>query len=251
MRHIALALFLTACAAPVLPEPSDPTPVCGLDENLAEAPETSNPVGVISQAATTCPPRPPGHKLLSPECPTCPILRIYPYQSPLGIADMRAGCDIWNKALGWTVCTVDGTSRTSADTIPTYGVGAQENNNYNLPGDPCQGGWFTAGEWAKHHLGCSRDLIRVVPPSSCFPVAYARITFAHEIGHALFRGNTDNGTSIVESGHDVDHPDSVMSRPSVLSSRVTTEHKRYLNNLRSYVLEGWASLPCAHRQLCN
>ncbi len=244
---LSLVLMLGACASDLEHEPGP-----GAAGSFAEAPScgvepASEPEGVgsISQPLVTCVGRPANRKLLSLSCPTCPLIWVYSYQTVPSSQMLQAAQNI-NTVMGWHVVGFDPGAWSTTTNIPTYGVISQRNGNYDLPGDPCSGSSFIAGDWLEHHYGCYRDRIRVVN-STCLSPSQAVTTFMHEYMHALLRTNTDDFNTL--NDHDLNHPNSLMGTPSTGSRAFTAPMVTYLNNVRSYVLDGWGSLPCALRGL--
>ncbi len=226
MRTVLLCLLLSACAEGYIEPDAD-----------TDQP-TAGSVGVISQALT-CPGRPADRKLFSPSCPTCPVIWLYPYQSPISLAQIKRAAKFWNDTMRWNVVGVDdlGPPYRTTDNVPTYGVVIQRNGNYNMPDNH-------AGEFRSNHFGCSRDYIRISARED-MNIAYTEQVMMHEIGHALFN-YLDNPTHQPSGDHSTSGA-SIMfgSFPfnSTNQHNVESHYQYNLNQLRAAVSNG-GYLPC-------
>lgn len=189
----------------------------------------------------SCPGRPSNRKLLSPECPTCPLIWVYPLNSDEHIGEIVAAAKRWNDYAGWTMVGVDTTPGRKIETVPTYGVVMNINYNFKTP-SPDEG--IVTGGNMYNWYRCYRDGIFISKePYWINSPGNRNHTITHEIGHTLMHAASR------EVWHD-SKLDSLMAayrpRGQVI---MYNDMKVYYEQIRSWVLSGRKTLPCALRKV--
>ena len=193
---------------------------------------------------TSCNGRPSNRKLLSPECPTCPMLWVYAVNDGMGPGITRtqldAATNIWNLAMGFKVVGVD-SNYPPFNNIPTYGVTVRRHNGYPLPDN-----W--GGVWAGHTSNidspktqrCYRDDIRINPSPNVSANQLTQI-IAHEIGHALLRFDW----------HSKNKDDLMYYAVNAWGTnrKIDAGIKQFLLQMRQTVISGRITLKCMLRNL--
>jgi hypothetical protein len=245
MKHLTLILFLSLLASPAMAQ----TVVCN-GANVEDDPSTSTWTykPMEPRDTTSCNGRPAAHKLLSRECPGCPLIWVYAVHDGNGPGvdyyELKEAADMWNRAMGSFVIGLVG--YTPFNDIPTYGVTVRRHNGYTLYSSG------TGGYWAGHTSNidsvktqrCYRDDIRL-NPSPGMTRAVRVQTYAHELGHALLRG---------AGWHSTNSADLMYYRSNISGSnrRIDTKLKNYIQQyIIEPVLSGRMDLPCALRDLCD
>jgi hypothetical protein len=226
---ITLLFASTAFAQKVCPNEANQMPVSEEDWEFSV---------VQPHDTTTCNARPADRKLLSPECPTCPLIWVYLIDSDQTWSAALSAAAIWNRAFGRTIVSVEPWNIPLKD-VPTYGVTLRRNNTYTMPS-----GW--AGFFVGHSSNiasdrtqrCYRDDIRI--NNGYMTNAIVVQTIAHEIGHALIR----------DASWHSDYMSYLMYESTFDGSNRTidAEVRRLLQvYVIKPVLDGRMSLPCALR----
>ena len=249
---LLFCLFIVACATEL--EPVGDEPVAGsvglvtqeLDVGVLKCPLEAGHTDLAGWSVpgrlggnVTCVGRPANEKLLSPSCPTCPLIWVYPVAASSFeyMNDVNAAAAAWNNALEWTVVKVDQFPPAQPRDVPTYGVVVNINDSYT-PAGPSSG-YYTAGLNARSWYRCYRDgvFINLDLPAGWNNSTYRRGTLTHEIGHSLIQvGPWHSGL-----------PYSVMYESYTPGQYIPGDIKLYLNTLRNQVLNGSKTLPCALR----